>query len=86
MKGVLVLILIPAAIAFGVFLGRKQDVAACLEWAIAFGFNFYLITFWIDLRHSGKHSVGELRRENIHTSEVAPHVRERLANANGVAV
>ncbi|KAF8528548.1 Frag1/DRAM/Sfk1 [Gautieria morchelliformis] len=49
-KAIIVLILIILAIAFGVTLGTKNNAAAVLEWVVAFGFTFYLLTFVYDLR------------------------------------
>ncbi|EJD48599.1 hypothetical protein AURDEDRAFT_144099 [Auricularia subglabra TFB-10046 SS5] len=73
-KAVLAVVLIAAAIAFGVTLGRKQNVAAIIEWAIAFGFTFYLLTFWADLRASRNISAGELTRDKlIAAGQVAPN-------------
>ena len=38
---------------------------AVLEWTIAFGFTFYLLTFFFDLRMSKGVSRGELSRERL---------------------
>ncbi|KZW03729.1 hypothetical protein EXIGLDRAFT_662984 [Exidia glandulosa HHB12029] len=65
LKGFLAVVLIAAAIAFGVTLGRKQNVAAIIEWCISFGFTFYLLTFYADLRASRNVSAGELTREKL---------------------
>ncbi len=48
------LVLIALAIAFGVLLltGAHQNVAAIIEWLIAFGFTLYLLTFYVDLRET----------------------------------
>ena len=67
MKAIVAGILIILAIAFGVLLregdnftdnhpgatpvDKLLDDAAILEWTIAFGYTFYLLTFWWDLRH-----------------------------------
>jgi len=51
-KLALVIILVAAAIAFGVCLDLANTAGAILEWAIAFGFTFYLLTFWYDLRQA----------------------------------
>lgn len=73
-KAFLAVILIAAAIAFGATLGRKQNVAGIIEWAISFGFTFYLLTFWSDLRASRNVSAGELTREKlIANGNVAPN-------------
>ena len=68
MKAVVAGILIILAVAFGVLLKTGDDFnashpgptpvdkllndAAILEWTIAFGYTFYLLTFWWDLRHA----------------------------------
>jgi hypothetical protein len=39
--------------------------AAVLEWTIAFGFTFYLLTFWYDLRMAKGMHKGQLGRENL---------------------
>jgi len=51
-KLIIVSILVAAAVAFAVCLQVKKDAGAILEWAIAFGFTFYLLTFWFDLRQA----------------------------------
>ncbi|PPR03679.1 hypothetical protein CVT24_007800, partial [Panaeolus cyanescens] len=61
-KGVITLILIALSIAFAVTLFRATDVGAVLEWVIAFGFTFFLLTFVSDLRQSKNRERGELRR------------------------
>ncbi|EIN03782.1 hypothetical protein PUNSTDRAFT_139307 [Punctularia strigosozonata HHB-11173 SS5] len=68
-KALIAGILIILAIVFAVFLtqnGTKADnVDAVLEWTIAFGFTFYLLTFWYDLRMSKGMHRGQLGRENL---------------------
>jgi len=66
MKGVIASILIILAIAFAITLFKAKDVGAVLEWTIAFGYTFYLLTFFYDLRmakgvHRGDLSKGRLR-------------------------
>ena len=52
-KGAIAGILIILAIAFGVTMYKRvANVAAILEWVIAFGFTLYLLTFAYDLRMS----------------------------------
>jgi len=51
-KGTIALLLILLSIAFGVALYKAGDVGAILEWVIAFGFAFYLISYFWDLRLS----------------------------------
>ncbi|KAF4596372.1 hypothetical protein EYR40_007940 [Pleurotus pulmonarius] len=53
-------ILIVLAIAFGVALFKSTNVGGVLEWTIAFGFTFYLLTFFYDLRMSKGVGKGEL--------------------------
>lgn len=49
-KAVIVSVLIVLAIAFGTVMDSHHEVGAILEWMIAFGFTFYLLTFFLDLR------------------------------------
>ena len=67
LKAVVASILVILAIAFGVLLDldKKHDVAAGLEWTIAFGYTVYLLTFWYDLRQSKGIGKGMLRPENL---------------------
>ncbi|KAK1219368.1 hypothetical protein PQX77_017892 [Marasmius sp. AFHP31] len=68
-KAIIASILIILAIAFGVTLytGRDQtthittDAGAILEWIISFGFTFYLLTFYFDLRLAKGVPKGQLR-------------------------
>lgn len=49
-KGIIAGILVLLAIAFGACLARSvNDPGAILEWVIAFGFTFFLLTFVFDL-------------------------------------
>ncbi|KAH7105357.1 Frag1/DRAM/Sfk1 [Auriculariales sp. MPI-PUGE-AT-0066] len=59
MKNVLLILLAPAIIAFLVCLAVDIDIAAVLEWIIAFLFTFYLLTFWQDLLIRTEEVVGE---------------------------
>jgi len=59
-KAIIALILIALAIAFGALLDVNQNPAAVLEWTISFGYTFYLLTFWWDLRASKRFGKGEL--------------------------
>ncbi|KAF9048465.1 Frag1/DRAM/Sfk1 [Panaeolus papilionaceus] len=61
-KGIITTILVTLAIAFGVTLSRAKDVGAVIEWVIAFGFTFFLLTFVADLRQSKNRAKGELHR------------------------
>jgi len=67
LKGIIAAALIVFAIIFGSLLDVRQNVAAVFEWAIAFGFTFYLLTFWWDLRQSKNFGRGEL----LHIHDVA---------------
>lgn len=53
--------LVILAIAFGTTMDTHNNVAAVLEWVIAFGFTFYLLTFFFDLR-----AVRNVTDEEIH--------------------
>ncbi|KAJ3572553.1 hypothetical protein NP233_g3009 [Leucocoprinus birnbaumii] len=64
-KAVIALILICLAIAFGITLYHSNNAGAVLEWIIAFGFTFYLLTFFYDLRLSKGVADGELTREKL---------------------
>lgn len=64
-KAVIALILVCLAIAFGVTLFKNKDAGAVLEWLISFGFTFYLLTFFYDLRLSKGVAAGELTREKL---------------------
>ncbi|TFK94035.1 hypothetical protein K466DRAFT_510385 [Polyporus arcularius HHB13444] len=64
-KGIIAGILILLAIAFAVLLFTATDAGAVVEWTIAFGFTFYLLTFFWDLRMSKGVHRGELSRTRI---------------------
>ncbi|KAI0749424.1 Frag1/DRAM/Sfk1 family-domain-containing protein [Daedaleopsis nitida] len=64
-KGIIACILILLAIAFAVLLFEVPDAGAVLEWTIAFGFTFYLLTFFWDLRMSKGVSRGELSQQRL---------------------
>ncbi|KAG5652768.1 hypothetical protein H0H81_003706 [Sphagnurus paluster] len=71
-KAIIATILILLAIAFAVALFRNNNVGAVLEWTIAFGFTFYLLTFFYDLRQArgvrkGKYSRKKILEENFVT-------------------
>ncbi|RDB25519.1 Protein sfk1 [Hypsizygus marmoreus] len=70
LKAIIVGILILLAIAFGVALYQSYNTGAVLEWTIAFGFTFYLLTFYYDLRQAkgvpkGEYSVARLRENGL---------------------
>ncbi|KAI0649435.1 Frag1/DRAM/Sfk1 family-domain-containing protein [Trametes meyenii] len=64
-KGIIAGILIVLAIAFAITLFQATDPGAILEWLIAFGFTFYLLTFFFDLRMAKGVHKGELSRERL---------------------
>ncbi|KAL4248003.1 hypothetical protein ABKN59_002352 [Abortiporus biennis] len=64
-KGTIATILILLAIAFAVALFQATDVGAVLEWTIAFGYTFYLLTFFFDLRMAKGVHRGELSKERM---------------------
>ncbi|KAI0671428.1 Frag1/DRAM/Sfk1 family-domain-containing protein [Trametes maxima] len=64
-KGIIAAILIILAVAFAITLFQATDPGAILEWLIAFGFTFYLLTFFFDLRMAKGVHKGELSRERL---------------------
>jgi len=64
-KGVIATLLILLAIAFAIALYEATNVGAVLEWTIAFGYTFYLLTFFYDLRMSKGVHKGELDRDRL---------------------
>lgn len=64
-KAIIAGILIILAIAFAAALFKAVNVGAVLEWTISFGFTFYLLTFYYDLRQSKGIYRGELTREEF---------------------
>ncbi|KAH9945367.1 Frag1/DRAM/Sfk1 [Epithele typhae] len=64
-KGSIATILILLAIAFAVTLFVAVNVGAVLEWTIAFGFTFFLLTFFWDLRMAKGVHQGELSRQRL---------------------
>jgi hypothetical protein len=64
-KGIIASILILLAIAFAVALFKATDVGAVLEWTISFGYTFYLLTFFYDLRMAKGVHRGELSRKRL---------------------
>ncbi|KAF5371851.1 hypothetical protein D9615_009542 [Tricholomella constricta] len=67
-KAIIASTLIVLAIAFAVTLFHNYDVGAVLEWTIAFGFTFYLLTFFYDLRLARHVRKGEYRMKRVRTS------------------
>lgn len=76
-KAIIATISILLSIGFTIALydGSKQDnetatfVGGILEWIIAFGFVFYLLTFYFDLRMSKGMHKGDLSREKLTTMQ-----------------
>ncbi|RPD59993.1 hypothetical protein L226DRAFT_463244 [Lentinus tigrinus ALCF2SS1-7] len=64
-KGVIAGILILLAIVFAALLFTITDAGAVVEWTIAFGYTFYLLTFFWDLRMSKGVHRGELSRQRL---------------------
>jgi hypothetical protein len=81
-KAIIAGILFVLAVAFGIALFQATFVGGILEWIIAFGFTFYLLTFFYDLRlakgnYKGKYTGASPRYETRSldplTVESAPH-------------
>ncbi|KAG6857215.1 hypothetical protein H0H87_007634 [Tephrocybe sp. NHM501043] len=64
-KAIIAGLLILLSIAFAATLFVKPDVGAILEWIIAFGFTFYLLTFVYDLRQAKGVPKGQYKRERM---------------------
>ncbi|KAH9949962.1 Frag1/DRAM/Sfk1 family-domain-containing protein [Amylocystis lapponica] len=64
-KGVIAILLILCAIAFAIALYQAPNVGAILEWVIAFGYTFYLLTFFYDLRMARGVHKGELSEQRL---------------------
>ncbi|KAE9408478.1 hypothetical protein BT96DRAFT_970756 [Gymnopus androsaceus JB14] len=69
MKAIIAGLLIIAAIAFAATRFVVVNVGAVIEWVIAFGYTFYLLTFYYDLRQSKGVHKGELSADRINNSE-----------------
>ncbi|KAF8510835.1 Frag1/DRAM/Sfk1 [Gautieria morchelliformis] len=74
-KTIIVFILIILAIAFGVTLGTRNNAAAVLEWVVAFGFTFYVLTFVYDLRLVWSQWVDQDSRSGSHDLVLMPEKR-----------
>jgi len=68
-KAIIATILILMAIAFGIALYKSTNAGGVLEWAIAFGFTFYLLTFFYDLRQARQVHKGEYSRDRIRAQQ-----------------
>jgi len=67
------------SVAFGVTMYRKlNDVAAILEWLVAFVFTFYVLSFFFDLRPKAR-TKKELRQETIEYQEASESNRGGFA-------
>ncbi|KAG6865897.1 hypothetical protein C0991_010730 [Blastosporella zonata] len=66
-KAIIAGLLIILSVAFAVTLFVIPDVGAILEWIIAFGFTFYLLTFVYDLRQAKGMHKGRYSKERIRT-------------------
>ncbi|KAL6302359.1 Frag1/DRAM/Sfk1 family-domain-containing protein [Sparassis latifolia] len=64
-KGVIAVALIILAIAFAVALYHAPNAGAIIEWVIAFGFTFYILTFYYDLRMARGVHKGELSEQRL---------------------
>ncbi|KAK7032829.1 Frag1/DRAM/Sfk1 family-domain-containing protein [Favolaschia claudopus] len=79
-KGIIVSILVVLAVAFGVALFTRKafDAGAILEWIIALGFTFYMLTFYYDLRQAKGVNRGELDPQALQSQRRAMMMRQRL--------
>jgi len=68
MKAIIAGLLIILAIAFASTRFVVVNVGAVIEWVIAFGYTFYLLTFYYDLRQSKGVHKGELSADRINNS------------------
>jgi len=66
-KAVIGLTLVVFGIVFGVTCYWAPNVGGVVEWSIAFGFTFYLLTFAYDLRMARVAEVSEVSKERIET-------------------
>ncbi|OSD06456.1 hypothetical protein PYCCODRAFT_933517 [Trametes coccinea BRFM310] len=82
-KGTIAGILILLAIAFAITLFQATDPGAILEWIIAFGFTFYILTFFFDLRMAKGVHKGELSRRRLLAMRERGQGGEAAHEANG---
>jgi MFS family permease len=68
MKAIIAGILILLAVGFAATEFTVVNVGAVFEWVIAFGYTFYLLTFYYDLRQSKGVHKGELSADRINNS------------------
>ncbi|KAI0926001.1 hypothetical protein AcW1_008289 [Taiwanofungus camphoratus] len=64
-KGIIASTLIILAIVFAITLYTTANVGAVIEWIIAFGYTFYVLTYFFDLRMSKGVQSGELSRKRL---------------------
>lgn len=64
-KGIIAGLLIILAVVFAITLYTANDVGAVVEWVIAFGYTFYLLTFFYDLRMAKGVHKGDLSRARL---------------------
>ncbi|KAJ7086121.1 Frag1/DRAM/Sfk1 [Mycena belliarum] len=84
-KGAIAGVLVLLAVAFGIALFRAPSAGAVLEWAIALGFTFYLLTFYYDLRQAKGVYKGQLGAETMGNQRRWAGMRQRVGgNAAGV--
>ncbi|KIL67468.1 hypothetical protein M378DRAFT_185555 [Amanita muscaria Koide BX008] len=67
-KAIIAGVLIILAIVFAVTLYKAKNVGAVIEWVIGFGFTFYIITLFFDLRVSKGKQRGELSKPRFLSS------------------
>ena len=66
-------ILTVLAVAFAalLFTRSQPNTAAIIEWVIAFGYTFYLLTFWWDMRGSKDVASGEYGFKDVRSAGTA---------------
>ena len=88
-KGIIAVILIILAIVFAITLYTTANVGAVIEWVIAFGYTFYLLTFFYDLRMSrgmrkgASFDQGLLGRGSVESAGTAGTMRQVGGPASG---
>ncbi|KAH8100069.1 Frag1/DRAM/Sfk1 family-domain-containing protein [Cristinia sonorae] len=81
-KGTIATLLILLAVAFAVALYQAKNVGAVLEWVIAFGYTFYLLTFFYDLRMAKGVRKGEMDRDRLLAMQGGEGMREARREVN----
>lgn len=83
-KIVVLVVEVILAIAFGVCLnnGNLYNPGAIIEWVVAFVFEFYLVTFWMDL-HPANAVLDESRDGGLEARMVDPSMRETAQAGTG---